>query len=988
MKKIGCLFTWIIAFICIAGLYAVNIADEDRLRTPDYYEAKVRSLFKNERWEEGKPLLDEGLEKYPDVTGLNELNGQYYLQKKNYDDARYFLVRAVRDNPDNVRAKQLLIRVEDETGNYSSAICYVNELLEINPYWQGLWRKKIGLYRAQGNDVEADRLLKRLHQIYPNDSVVQRDYAYSLEEKYLRQKKGSDKEAAIASLRELINEVPDNETYYLDLTNLLLQQGNTVEALEVAGRGVSRIPGSTSLIVKKAGILAEEARYQEAMAFVKQRMRYNHSGRLAQLYNGLLAEAANAARMNDPYTLYGQMYERSKSDEALDYMLSASITRGYDEDALFYLAEAKRKKGELPSLLYKEYTVYRRMGNLSKAYGLLSQINEMEPFNYDVADELSMLSVAQADKLMEREAYAEALPYLKTAVDKAKEAEVKAAAWNKAYACYYAMRRFNEADIALDSLHASYPESHDYLVRKADVYDKRGWTKDALDMLETALQDTTQLEMRAAYVSAYEEIAVPYIKKLIEEGATRKAYDESVRLVGVNPSSELGLQYVINMSSELERYDDYDLYADMALSIYPENTAFLLKKAVTYNRNREYQRAIDLLRPELDEYPGNESLVGAFSENSEFMALQLLKERRADSAIAVVDTALVFDKTNQSLLLAKGTAYEALRQYDSAYVYQKKYKPGIGEVRSHERHLEGLLSRSYKNEVSLEYLQGRYGEEDVLTSVATASYTRKMKSDLLTGRLNYAGRDGSAAGEDPEDQTPGGVGVQLQAEWEHKFSAKWNGTASLAWGSRYFPKLMGSLMAAYTFKNDVSLDVHASYRRINTYRKAFRWDEGVYNEATENYGLWTFDRWDENRRNLFSLGIGASKTWEKVYLGGKVDGFLLSSNLYANASAQLKFFPLEDGRTNVTVTGSVGTAPEANMIDNAMPGSFDKLNTSVGLGGAYMLNKHISVGLMGTWNTFYSQMNRREGGLNGFTDHIDTRYRNLYNVHLQLHIHF
>ena len=89
--------------------------------------------------------------------------------------------------------------------------------------------------------------------------------------------------------------VPQNEGYYLDLVNLLLQQGNTEEAIQTAGVGVSRIPRSSALIIKKASILAEEARYQEAMAFVKSRMRTNRDGHLVRFYNLLLAEAAISA---------------------------------------------------------------------------------------------------------------------------------------------------------------------------------------------------------------------------------------------------------------------------------------------------------------------------------------------------------------------------------------------------------------------------------------------------------------------------------------------------------------------------------------------------------------------------------------------------------------------------------------------------------------------------------------------------------------------
>jgi len=70
-----------------------------------------------------------------------------------------------------------------------------------------------------------------------------------------------------------------------------------------------------------------------------------------------------------------------------------------------------------------------------------------------------------------------------------------------------------------------------------------------------------------------------------------------------------------------------------------------------------------------------------------------------------------------------------------------------------------------KNEIALTYLRARYGEEDIITSVATAEYTRKNRKNTYTGRINYAGRSGSASGNmEAEEQTPGGVGIQVQGE--------------------------------------------------------------------------------------------------------------------------------------------------------------------------------------------------------------------------------
>lgn len=144
MRKRGYLLTILVLFVCIVGAFALGAFDRKEIRTPDYYEVNARSMFKNNQWEEGKQMLDEGMQYYSDASGLNELLGRYYYQyKHDYDKARYYLVRAVQRNSDNVTAKQMLVNVEEESGNYSSAICYVNELLEINPYWQGLWRKKL-----------------------------------------------------------------------------------------------------------------------------------------------------------------------------------------------------------------------------------------------------------------------------------------------------------------------------------------------------------------------------------------------------------------------------------------------------------------------------------------------------------------------------------------------------------------------------------------------------------------------------------------------------------------------------------------------------------------------------------------------------------------------------------------------------------------------------------------------------------------------------
>ena len=109
----------------------------------------------------------------------------------------------------------MLVNVEELSGNYSSAICYVNELLEINPYWKGLWLRKIDLYKKQGNFAEANELLKRLRQIYPNDASISSDWFDVLETTYNQARLNGDLTTAEDALRDMVRIYPNDPDYQL-----------------------------------------------------------------------------------------------------------------------------------------------------------------------------------------------------------------------------------------------------------------------------------------------------------------------------------------------------------------------------------------------------------------------------------------------------------------------------------------------------------------------------------------------------------------------------------------------------------------------------------------------------------------------------------------------------------------------------------------------------------------------------------------------------
>lgn len=524
------LFAGCVCLLALAPRHAVA-----RDMTPEEYAEKVRDYFSEEQWEEGKQLLDEGLAKYDLASNLQYLMGRYWFHGQDYDKSRYYLLKAVDLNYDNVEAKQLLVDVEDITQNYSSAICFVNELLEVNPYWRGLWRRKIDLYRKQGNHVEADRLLKRINQIYPQDTVLHRDLVYSMELNYQRQKRAGDRKTAILTLEELLKSVPDNEQYYLDIINLHLQEGEQEQALAWTSRGLAALPGSVTLVYKKVGILSEMNRHPEALAFMRDRMRRRSTPELQRLYSTLVLDAARAERQRDPYVLYGTAFERGDhSREVVDYLLNTSMLRGYNDDALFYLREMRRYYGDDKPLLYKEYLIYRNMGEERQAFNRLTLLCERYPGDGELTDALCRMQLQRADRLMEQELYTEALPAAMFVTRQRTDVETLRAAWEKVLSCRIRMKRYDDAMATLDTLATRFPDTENLVGKRAYVLDRMGRTSEAMYLYLGAI-GRADPQMRDFYVAGYADIAIPYIRQCLDEGATAHAFAEADQLLALDP---------------------------------------------------------------------------------------------------------------------------------------------------------------------------------------------------------------------------------------------------------------------------------------------------------------------------------------------------------------------------------------------------------------------------------------------------------------------
>lgn len=962
-----------------------------KFRTPDYYESNARDHFRHNRWSEGKKMLDEGWKDYGDLSVMNELMGKYYYHFKEYDKARFYLVRALRDDATNTQAREIIVNVEEETHNYSSAICYINELLERNPYSRGWWRRKINIYRKMGNNEEADRLLVRLNQIYPNDNVVKKDIAYLHEQRMIKQKRAGDINGQLESLQGLVAAFPNNPDYYLPLCNMLLQTGRNSEAAEVAGRG-AKLTGSVTLMKKRAAILTEQGMYVEAINYLKECMRSHHIPSLQKEINEIEQTAAVNAQMNDPYTSMAKVYAKQHTSESLDYLLGTSMSRGYYDDALMYIKEAKKQRGESHKLLYMEFIVNRRLGNKGAAMSLLNRLYKMNPKDEDVRGYLCEMRYDVAKDNMLNGMYEDAIPDLEFVEANAVEKDMAYGAMSRLYNCYFELKQYANASSALDKLKDKYKYEH-YTLQKAALYKEEGRVESALTLLAEAYEKETDPKMSQLIAYQYEEYALPYVKELIQRGMIRNAHKVVKSALLVCPTSNELLHQAITTSDMLGYKQDYADMVQAGRTKYPDDPFFMVKEAGIIDDGGDHLAAVQLLHPQLEVYPGDSIMINAFSSFSQKLAMNQAKAKAYNSAIATLDTALVYNHGNRDLLYTKGVVYEAMHEYDSAYVYQKYYKPTLMDFREHSRHLEELQGQSFNNEVTVTYQQARPGSEDIISANAYASYLRKNKYNDYTFSLAYAGRDGSAQENLTKDEVEsGGTGVMLGLDWHHRFkNSRWAYTVGASWASKYFPVVTLRATLEREMWSTWLMNVHASYRSIKAYTKQYKWivNTEKYYSSDPDYVL-TFDRWKDNNTALVQFGATAQRTIPQFVLQGGVDGFVMNNKFYFSCQAKGQFFPLEGSRTHVFAMGGVGTAPQTELLDQSMPAGFSKLNTYVGGGITWFFNKHIAAALSGTWYTMYRSQDVQTGmyGYNDFdytvTSTSKTDYKNMYYVQGQI----
>ena len=891
-----------------------------------YYSSRADELQNSNSYEAAKRVIDEGLKYYPDDPELRYQNGRYYYYAQHdLQRSRYNLTKALQESDHHWGARRLLIDVEDDSKHYSSAICYINELLEQQPYDRDLWRRKIGLYRKLDNKVEADAALERLARIYPNDTLVIRDLKNLQREDWNNRLLNTTAlNERIAKLEGWINEEPDHAEYYLQLSDVYIRLGDYEKAINSARRGLVNAPGNARLMQRTVNLMSEQGLYTRVLQFLKE----NRIG--GRMYENALRDAVNDARLRDAYEVSGRLYSTTGDKETLSYLLNTSLTRGYYDDAMQYLRDAYALEGRTSNLLMKEYELQKRMGNDNAARKLLNELFLKNPDDEDLRDEYVSMQLQLANIDSEQ-------------MD-----------WNDAY---------DRLTNAVKYMTLGSDEWISVQARRINFLGRAGRMDEARRLYGEASTDDPANRKR--FAAAYEEFISTRIKSLIEDERYEEALIIGEELLATIPDSETGLRTCINMSQTLRRNELFHKYAEKGYELYPDQPYFIIKEALALEQQKMYADALKLLNPkkQTEKYLSPQ-LINPYSGVTENYAIILMRDRLPKLALERLDSALVYDPDNRELLYLKGVAYEQLKDYKKAYQLQyRNYNPSNAEQGEWYEHMRYLHTKSLSNRFEMSYTSSYYDtrSEELASvghmySVASLSYSHIWKSTILSFGFNYKAMDGF---QDAGRYKQGGTGLEGWAGISQSLGRNWTLDLSASYGSKEFNKIGGNLSLTKAFDNGWSIGGKASYR-LTPPMSLYEKDKG-----------WTTT---EKRYNLGMLGPRISKEWAKVGLHMNIDLIALDvANFYYNASVKAKFFINEDGVSSISALAGVGSFPELNFFDDMVMNGISNMNGMVGVDFNYLLTKNLILGVAGNWNTYYNPEFNNEGRP------VDS-YRNIYSI--------
>jgi YaiO family outer membrane protein len=540
---------------------------------------------------------DNLLERYPNDTVVFRAyldsriaSGINYKRSGNIARARYDFEQVLEHDPTNKEALDEVFNLELRSGNYQGSLAFVNRALQTSPNSYNFLLKKVGLLEEMHEYAEAIATNQKILKFYPNDRLS-RQLDVELRMAAGRYYMNTD---PYLQFQSVLEKSPGNREALNYVVNLSFSRGLYPETLRWINLGLRSSPGDAELMAKKIGVLEQMKNYTEA-ANLAERLYQRGAGRVTREQYMDLKVLSGKQYMSDlqydsAMTEFQAVLNMQPNHvDALNYSIALATAQKNYEDALRILDDALRYYPGSDALAFRKAGLLEASGRFAEAASISRELLARYPENRKYLAAYIDQSLAAGKQSMQAEDYEQSVGLLR---------EILVAQPGNTDALTYlinmesALQRYDSAVYYADLALQQYPDSREFLFKKASVLTEAKRYREAYAITNTLYQ---QYPYYPKYRQAFIDQLLASGRQYQVAGQADSALTEYAMALQVSARDTNALFYSINLLADAKQYDTALGLVHRATYYYPENPNFWLKKAVMYENLNRYSEAVAAL---------------------------------------------------------------------------------------------------------------------------------------------------------------------------------------------------------------------------------------------------------------------------------------------------------------------------------------------------------------------------------------------------------
>ena len=236
MKKTVSFFLFLV-LLCNSAIILAQVEPEEIEPETDKFEDYFYESLKQkgiENYDKAITALEHCLKLKPNDAVVYSEMGKNYLASKNYEQAYNSFEKATQIDPKNKWFWMGMYEVSYQTKNYNQALISVNKLITFDPVY------KEDLTELYMNTQQFDKALVLINEL--NETIGKTDRREAYKKQILSQGKFQNNE--IDQLVVQIDKNPRQESNYISLIRLYLDNGDAKKAFEITKKLDAAIPNS------------------------------------------------------------------------------------------------------------------------------------------------------------------------------------------------------------------------------------------------------------------------------------------------------------------------------------------------------------------------------------------------------------------------------------------------------------------------------------------------------------------------------------------------------------------------------------------------------------------------------------------------------------------------------------------------------------------------------------------------------------------------